>query len=131
MNSSKKFVISKNRYLFFDIFYKEHNVYMIMPIYNTKVSSNEIIVQKNNTILKLTTEYVRDEYEPIAVFVYSCRCMADDITLTVKYKDITNSYLLQHIDASDTKVPLSLTTLFKYDYKFTISMKTRIKYITE
>jgi hypothetical protein len=88
-----------------------------MPIYNEKVPSTEIIVQTNNTELKLISEYVRDTYEPIVIFVYSCRCMADDITLTVKYKDITNSYLLEHIDVSDIKIPLSLTTLFKNDYK--------------
>ena len=116
-NSQQKFVISKDRYLFFDIFYKEHNVYMIMPIYNEKVSSKEIIVKINNTELTLTTEFVKDTYEPIVIFVYSCTSMPDTINLTVQYKDITNSYLLQHIGVSEIKIPLSLTTLFKNDYK--------------
>jgi hypothetical protein len=116
-SSQQKFVISKDRYLFFDIFYKEHSVYMIMPMYNEKVSSNEIIVQTNNSELTLTSEYVKNLYEPIVIFVYSYTCTTDTINLTVQYKDLINSYLLDNIVVSDIKIPLSLTTLFKNDYK--------------
>jgi hypothetical protein len=111
------FKIQDNTYLFFDIFFKDNKIYIILPIYNKPFNSNEITIYANNTILLVTEKYIHDSCEPISVYIYNYICESNDIAVVVKYNDIMKSYVLNHILSSKQQnVNISLTTLFKDDY---------------
>lgn len=123
MLSVNYFQISETQYLFFDIFYKNGDIYMIMPIYNTVFYSNtfEIWFHSNENakqLLKISEEYVKNSYEPTCIYKYNVGKMENTIHITVNYNESSISYVLNHIhdNAIDSKHKLALTTLFKDDY---------------
>ena len=73
------FILDKDKYLFFDIFYKNDKIYLIMPIYDTVISSDEIIIHVDGKKLNISTKYIKDSHEPIMVYIYDC-----------DYKEINN-----------------------------------------
>jgi len=136
MQNPQHFKISKTRLLFFDIFYKNNKIHMIMPIYNTPASSKNITLTVNNNILQLTESHIKDSNEPIIVYIYEY-ITPPNTTINVNVKLINNMiqcYNLVHIHTgvykgintdvmtqlntinNETNKFLALTTLFKNDY---------------
>ena len=119
------FLISSLKLLFFDIFYKNNKIYLIMPIYNVPASSEHIKITVNNKILNLTESHIKDSNEPILVYIYE-HITPPNTVIKVDIKLINNmikSYDIQHIythtESSVNKNSnnfLALTTLFKDDY---------------
>ena len=112
--------------LFFDIFYKNNKLYMIMPIYNQPYTTDDIAVIYNEKNLTPSEQYTKDSYEPISIFVYDISDNTDAnninncITIHIEYKTTKQTYNLKHIvtdtDTNTQKHFLTLTTLFKHDY---------------
>jgi hypothetical protein len=117
------FAISNLKLLFFDIFYKNNKIYMIMPIYNEPAFPGYITITINNQILKLTDSHVKDSNEPILVFIYEYISPPNSV-IKVNIKLVNNmikSYDLHHIHTNmnhniHPNNFLALTTLFKNDY---------------
>ena len=119
------FLISSLKLLFFDIFYKNNKIYLIMPIYNTPASSEHIKITVNNKILNLTESHIKDSYEPILVYIYEYITPPNTvIKVDIKLiNNMINSYDIQHIYTHTESIVkknsnnfLALTTLFKHDY---------------
>ena len=115
--------LDKIKLLFFDIFYKNNKIYMIMPIYNTPATPQNIVVKINNTILKLVERHVKDSNEPALIHIYEY-ISPPNTRVTVHIKLINNATMscdLQH-EYTCVNTPtdiyrfLALTTLFKNDY---------------
>lgn len=115
------FIITKMRLLFFDIFYKNNKIYMIMPIYNAPASPEDITLTVNNNVLHITESHIKDSNEPILIFIYEYitppNCVVEvNVRLT---NNMTKTYDLIHIytqPQTQTNKFLALTTLFKNDY---------------
>lgn len=125
-NIPNSFYITDTRLLFFDIFYKNNKIYLIMPIYNKPANSLQISVVVNNGQLSLSESFVKDSNEPALIYVYNVPNadteIASKIEVEVSCCEIKKIYTLQHI-ISATSPPLTprqhfltLTTLFHNDY---------------
>ena len=120
------FPISKTRLLFFDIFYKNNKIYMIMPIYNTPALLEHITLTVNNKVLRMTESHVKDSNEPILIYMYEYISPQNSVVeVNVKLiNDMKKTYDLIHIYTQAQKCItnkqgnkfLALTTLFKNDY---------------
>ena len=88
-----------NNVLFFDVFYKNNKIYLILPIYNQPYSPNDIKLLINNDTypLVLSNKFERNGYEPILVYVYDYFTFSKKIKLTVEYQNIIRRYNLKHI----------------------------------
>ena len=123
--------------LFFDIFYKNNKLYLIMPIYNQPYKADDFAVIHNEKKITPSEKYVKDAYEPISIFVYDIsdntdanNIINDFITIDILYETIKRTYNLKHIVTTTTtstttstststttqKQFLTLTTLFNHDY---------------
>jgi hypothetical protein len=119
------FYINNVNLLFFDIFYKNNKVYLIMPIYNEPYTINNFLLILNKKNMIPSEKYIKDSYEPISVFVYDIDKTEqteqteqhnDSITIDVLCNNVKKSYHLNHISTIDKpKHFLTLTTLFKHD----------------
>ena len=117
------FYINDLNLLFFDIFYKNNKLYLIMPIYNQPYTINNFLLTLNKVNLIPSEKYIKDSYEPISVFVYDIDETGqtgqtdNSITIDILCNNVKKSYHLNHISTTDTpKHFLTLTTLFKHDY---------------
>jgi len=121
------FELSETSLLFFDIFYKNNKIFIIMPIYNEPPDRDKIFVNVDNNRLKLAHSYIKDVREPIVIYVYNyvnnkevkqCIDSSNDvINVKVVFNDIAKVYSLKHICTNnETKKFLTITTLFKDDY---------------
>ena len=129
-NKPKYFAVSHTKLLFFNIFYKNNKIYLIMPIYNEPENPNNIHVTINNNILPLTEKYIKDSNEPILIYIYEYINHTNSIIkVNVKLCNrMVNSYELRHIHTNFRSISynnkeiktnnnfLALTTLFKNDY---------------
>ena len=70
-NNINYFQLTDIKLLFFDIFYKNNQIYLIMPIYNKQADHEQIFVNVDNNRLKLSHSYVKDNYEPILIYIYN------------------------------------------------------------
>ena len=116
MNS---FPLPKNNdVLFFDVFYKNNKINLILPIYNQPYSPNDIKLCVNNDThpLVLSKKFERNGYEPTLVYVYDYFAFSKEIKLKIEYLNITREYNVTHIICNDSLKKLGLTTLFKDDY---------------
>jgi len=117
------FPINNTKLLFFDIFYKNNKIYLIMPIYNSPASPHHITVNINNKIVKLSNSHVKDSNEPILIYMYEYITPPNTV-IKVNVSIINNmikSYEVQHMCTNLTQNIhpnnlLALTTLFKHDY---------------
>ena len=124
------FYINDTCLLFFDIFYKNNKLYLIMPIYNEPYTINNFLVIYNNKNLIPSEKCIKDSYEPISIFIYDINNdigndigndnftqKDNSITIDILCNKIKKTYKLNHIDTTNTaKHFLTLTTLFKDDY---------------
>jgi hypothetical protein len=108
--------------LFFDIFYKNNKLYLILPIYNQPYTTDDFVVIYNEKNLTPSEKYTKDSYEPISIFVYDISDNSDEnntndcITIHIEYKTTKKTYNLKNIVTNTQKQFLTLTTLFKHDY---------------
>ena len=118
MNSFTLSNNDKKDVLFFDVFYKNNKIYLILPIYNQPYSPNDIKLQVNNDThpLVLSKKFERNGYEPTLIYVYDYFAFSKKIKLTVEYQNTIRRYNLKHIICNDTLKKLGLSTLFKDDY---------------
>ena len=125
IKKQNSFYITDTRLLFFDIFYKNNKIYMIMPIYNKPVNPSQINIIINNNELSLSESFVKNSDEPSLIYVYNVPIISEDIESEIDVEvtccEITKKYNLKHITNStnstlSNKYFLTLTTLFKNDY---------------
>ena len=108
------FELSDYKVLYFDIFLKNNELFLILPVYNKDIyfiNKIRVINNGNNLILKKKIQKVR--YEPTLILVYDFNSDNNYITLT--YNNLVKRYNLEHIKTKK-KYKLTLTTLFKDDY---------------
>jgi len=120
MSSVNSFPLSNTEVLFFDIFFKNNKIYLILPIYNEPYSTDDINITINENRVPITTKFMKNQYEPILVYIYDYFVgdTTKSIELTIEYKNIIKTYELENIITSEI-IPnnLTLSTLFKDDYK--------------
>ena len=127
-NIPNSFYITDIRLLFFDIFYKNNKIYLIMPIYNKPANPLQITIILNNSELSLSESFVKDSNEPALIYVYNVPSMeseiASEIEVEVSCCEITKTYTPSHIivPTSPTSTPptprqyfLTLATFIKND----------------
>ena len=129
-NIPNSFYITDTRLLFFDIFYKNNKIYLIMPIYNKPANPLQITIIVNKSELSLSESFVKDSNEPALIYVYNVPSVnseiASEIEVEVTCCEITKTYTLSHIIAPTPTTPttpttprqhfLTLATLFQNDY---------------
>ena len=133
-NIPNSFYITDTRLLFFDIFYKNNKIYLIMPIYNKPANPLQITIILNNIELSLSESFVKDSNEPALIYVYNVPIMeseiASEIEVEVSCCEIMKTYTLSHIISATSPTPtpiptpiptprqhfLTLATLFQNDY---------------
>uniref|UniRef100_A0A6C0IIZ8 Glycosyltransferase family 92 protein n=1 Tax=viral metagenome TaxID=1070528 RepID=A0A6C0IIZ8_9ZZZZ len=120
MSILNSFHLNNYKYLFFDIFYKNNNIFLILPAYVEPFNPDKINIIINNTIinnknLKLSEKHIIPNGETVAVYIYNYESNDNDIQVIVKYENIIRSFSLQNIKI-ERKHQLALTTLFKDDY---------------
>jgi len=117
MNIINNFYKSDNRLLFFNIFYKNEKIYMIVPIYNKILDEKNLFLSIDNNILKIyeKIEKLTDWGERIITYIYEYKSNENFINIKVNYKNIEKNYHLEHFKTNNI-YKLTLTTLFKYDY---------------
>lgn len=116
MSKVQWFPIQNDNCLFFDIFYKNSKIYLILPIYNDVVNTENIIITVDDKLIDITNEFVKDIREPILIYVYNYVSDEPEIYVKVEYAGIVKDYCLQNIKIRDINYNLALTTLFKGDY---------------
>ena len=125
IHNPQHFPITNTKMLFFDIFYKNNKIYMIMPIYNVPALPEHIKLTVNNKVLRITESHVKDSNEPILIYIYEYITPPNSvIEVNVKLiNNMTKTYALIHIQPQPQPQPktgtnkfLALTTLFKHDY---------------
>jgi len=109
------FHITGYKHLFFDIFYKNNNIYIVCPIYNTPFQPNEIQLYANTTLINVTEQYIRDTVEHMTMYVYKYESSSPEIQVTVIYNTIQREFILKHYTTTESHT-LALTTMFKHDY---------------
>jgi len=121
-NIPNSFYITNTRLLFFDIFYKNNKIYLIMPIYNKPANPLQISVRVNKDELSLSESFVKDSNEPTLIYVYNVPNadteIASEIEVEISCCEVTKNYTLQHIITPTKPCQhfLTLTTLFHNDY---------------
>lgn len=103
--------------IFFNIFLKDGELYLICPINKeTDLISKEIVIMFNNKNLRLNREIIKDKYEPTQILIYEFPINnCDSFDILVKYKQFSKNFILKNI-ISKKKYKLTLTTLFKTDF---------------
>jgi len=107
--------------LFFNIFFKNNKLYLILPIYNEPYSTDDIkiSIEKDNVSipLQITTKFMKDTWEPSLIYVYDYNAMVSTIQVKVEYREHIHEYTLTHeITTPSLNCNVCLTTLFKDDY---------------
>ena len=108
-----------NEFTIFSIFQKQDFVYMILSINNREINEKEIIININRENLKFNSKYVKNgPGEPILVFIYDKPTHFDDDNsiANITYTNINKSMKVKNV-VSDKCYDLTITTLFKDDYK--------------
>ena len=112
------FILDDDYNLFYDIFYKNNNIYIILPIYNVPTDSSSIKIKVDNDELKTPIIYKYESgKESILIYIYNYisnvyEINVYEINVTIEYNNIIKIFKLNHIKVSECAVnELSLTTL--------------------
>jgi hypothetical protein len=102
----------------FDVFIKYNELYVICSIDNDPVNESSICIELNTEQLIFNRKYIKDEHEPILVFVYNINNKIDQISnmVTFEYDNNLLKFHCLNIQEEERKT-LTLTTLFQDDYK--------------
>ena len=127
--------------MFFDIFIRNSELFVIMPMYNNDINfvkdiSISLIVNEaklNKTyknvncqelnLKSLVTKNIdnlnkKKFIEPIIILIYDTYTNDDTIKINFQYKNLDEIYLLNNDTNITNKFNLTLTTLLKDDYKY-------------
>ena len=115
------FLYKENIYLFLDIFIKNDELILIVPIYeNFILDENKLIINNNNIKLKEKLKYI--EYEGIIILKYLINLEeneldSNNININIKYETKTQNFNLNIDNFRNIYYDnLSISTLFKNDY---------------
>ena len=64
------FHLSDYKYLFFDIFYKDNKIYLILPIYDNPIDPQAINITINENKLEIKKKIEKNPYEPTLIYIY-------------------------------------------------------------
>ena len=59
----KSFNLDKDFFLFFDIFFKNNMIYLILPIYNEPYNDKNIKITFDDNILSINEKLIKYEYD--------------------------------------------------------------------
>ena len=105
---------SNDKLLYFDIFKKNNELFLIIPVYNKDIEFiNKIKIINNGCELILKKQKLKLVYEPIIILIYDFNSNNNNITVT--YNNIVKHYELENINTNKI-YKLTLTTIFKSDY---------------
>jgi hypothetical protein len=115
------FPIAQDKFLFFDIFHKNNDLYLICPVYTfdmTEIENriNSISIKSEDKELEIKLKIYKIAYEPTLILIYNFNSQETINKITVKYNNLTNIYKLCHRQTTKNNY-LAVTTLFKEDYK--------------
>ena len=116
VNRVHNFRINKHNLLFFDIFYKNNKLYLILPIYNKLNVNRNMHIFIDNKKINIYKKIIKNKYEPILIYIYEYNCNKENIDVAIIYNNIIKYYKLDNISSNEKK-NLTITTLFKDDYK--------------
>lgn len=114
--TTNSFALETYKYLFFDIFHKNNKLFLICPVYVSRLNISDLHIYANDVELSLIKQHVRTDNERTEILIYSFQTDTHLNKIIVKYNDIIKDYELPHIN-NTIKNQLSVTTLFKNDYK--------------
>lgn len=114
------FHLSKDKYLFFDIFHKNNEIVLICPVYTTDMNKLTNLIQSINIEhedKKLAIKNIISKicYEPTLILIYAFESNNTTNAITVEYDNYIREYTLYHKIPSEQKF-IGMTTLFKDDY---------------
>lgn len=109
------FQLAENKYLFFDIFHKNKELFLICPVYIAGIDVSKLQVFHDSHELVLANKHSEINYEPTEILIYSFSPDKPINTVQVKYGDIHKEYTLEHLNTAMGKT-VAITTLFKDDY---------------
>jgi hypothetical protein len=110
------FQIEDWKYLFFDIFFKNNTIYIILPIINEPVKVDTINIQVEETKLTISKQIIKNSYEPTLIYMYNYVSDASHIKVSIQYENYYKTFTLENIKTTPTQ-KLTVTTLFKDDYE--------------
>lgn len=117
MSIPNSWMLDDTNALFFDLFHKNDKIYVIMPWYDKlDINEHDISLFCNNIEIPFETKMFKDTYTTLKIIIYRFQSENYINTITVKYKDLKRSFLVHNIKTTTNK-KLTLTTLFKDDYK--------------
>lgn len=115
-NKINSFNLQNDRFLFFDIFHKNNELYLILPVYsNDLYFIDKIQIINNGKKLKLIKKITKIRYEPIIILIYDMLSYESHNYVTVQYINLLKTFKLTNL-STVKEYKLTLTTLFKYDY---------------
>ena len=104
--------------LYHSIFYKNGFIYVIQPIY-IETDMYFKLFDKQGKIIPLTTQIIKDQWEPIIITLFKIQNDQESIDVILKFGTIKIKEKLSHIKTTKNKF-LALTTMFKDDYKLIV-----------
>ena len=124
-NNLNSWELKKDNYLFYDMFCRNNELILIIPLIDGRYYIN-MNVYYNNTILNITNIYDNISND-IVILVYNLNNYnnEDIINIIVEYNNIIKNYKLKYMNILEQKYKLTQTTLFKNDHYL---LNTFIKY---
>ena len=105
-------------FILFDAFKKKDKFYLNLSIFKKSLNETDFLVCINNKILKFYKKIVNTHKQcPVTIYIYDCDINEPINNYDITYKDIFFFGEFENI-AEDNKYDLTLTTLFKDDYKY-------------
>lgn len=107
-----------NDFTLFDVFWKNHLIYLILSINNNILDESKLNVYLNKTKINLKQKIIKDKCEPTLLFIY------DDNSIDINQKLFIQVFFdgkeyskeIEKIVNKEKSDFLCLTTLFKNDY---------------
>lgn len=105
-------------FILFDAFKKKDKFYLNMCVLNENFNKNKLLLCINNKILKFYKKIENTHKQcPVTIYIYDCDLVEPNNNYDITYKNIYFFGEFENI-LIDKKYNLTLTTLFKDDYKF-------------
>jgi len=122
-NKIHSFQYDYNRFIIFDIFVKNGELYVIIPVYSNDFPNNDkLLLNSSQFTFTIKHKKCKINYEPIIVLIYDIVPVQNSIleyeyvNLNAKYDGLEHTYKLINYTSQPNKYYLTATTLFKDDY---------------
>ena len=110
------FPLEGYKQLFFDIFTKNGNLFLICPVYNGPNDISTLKIMHKDRELQLKKRISKIKVEPTEIFMYEFNSPDPRNKITVTYQGKTREYELDNLKINGNN-KLALTTLFKDDFR--------------